>query len=209
MPSAHRFSIVAMMLVASGCTSSLNKPDAPDPGPPQPLVETVPYQEILTPVPVRIGLPAKIGIEQVVMLYRTFGSREWSSIALDRSGQYWHGAVDCLEVSTITGNLQFFLLGEDVSGRVVAANGSPAWPFVVPIVYRAPQGPAALTGEAPPLRCADPADCPPNFPGCEPYVPQRAACGSDEDCSDGDYCAWDGYCDAVVPVVAARLPGGT
>ena len=200
-------SIVVAALVA-GCSSSLSKPDVADPGPPQPLVETVPYQEILTPVPVRVGLPAKIGIEQVVMLYRTFGTREWSTVPLQRNGQFWHGAVDCLEVSTITGDLQFFLVGEDERGRVVAANGSPAWPFVVPIVYRAPHGPSALTGEAPPLRCADPADCPPRFPGCQPYVPQRAACGTNEDCGEGDYCAWDGYCDAVVPVIAAALPGG-
>ena len=207
MPNALTWSILVLVLVASGCSSRLNQAEAPDPGPPKPLVETVPYQEILTPVPVRVGLPAKIGIEQVVMLYRTFGTRDWSSRPLERHGQYWHGAVDCLEVSTITGDLQFFLVGEDANGRVVAANGSPAWPFVVPIVYRAPQGPTALTGEAPPLRCADPADCPPHFPGCKPYVPQRTPCATSDDCAEGDYCAWDGYCDAVVPIIAARLPG--
>jgi hypothetical protein len=207
MLSSHRFSFPAAVFVAFGCSSSLNKADAPDPGPRQPLVETVPYQEILTPVPVRVGLPAKVGINQVVMLYRTFGTREWSATPLQRSGQFWHGAVDCLEVSTITGDLQFFLVGEDASGRVVAANGSPAWPFVVPIVYRAPQGPSALAGEASPLRCDDPADCPPNFPGCRPLVPRRAPCSTNDDCGEGDYCAWDGYCDAVVPVMAARLPG--
>jgi hypothetical protein len=207
MLSTRASSILAAMLVASGCSSSLNEVDAPEQGPPKPVVETVPYQEILTPVPVRVGLPSKIGIDQVVMLYRTFGTREWTSRPLARSGHFWHGAVDCLEVSTITGDLQFFLVGEDADGRVVAANGSPAWPFVVPIVYRAPQGPTALTGEAPPLRCADPADCPPRFPGCRPLVPQRAPCASNDDCAGGDYCAWDGYCDAVVPVIAARLPG--
>jgi hypothetical protein len=202
----HRGSILAATLVAVGCTSTLKNSDVADPGPPQPVVETVPYQEILTPVPVRVGLPAKIGIEQVVMLYRTFGTREWSSVALQRAGQFWHGAVDCLEVSTITGNLQFFLVGEDATGRVVAANGSPAWPFVVPIVYRAPQGPSTLTGQAPPLRCADPADCPPGFPGCPHYIPRRAPCAVDADCANGDYCAWDGYCDAVVPIFSAQLP---
>jgi hypothetical protein len=207
MLNTHTGSIALAMLVAFGCTSSLKKPDIVDPGPPQPLVETVPYQEILTPVPVRVGLPATVGIEQVLMLYRTFGTREWRSVPLERSGQFWQGAVDCLEVSTITGDLQFFLVGEDVESRVIAANGSPAWPFVVPIVYRAPDGPSALVGQAAPLRCSDPADCPPRFPGCTPFVPSRAPCGADADCGEGDYCAWDGYCDSVVPVFSAQLPG--
>lgn len=196
----------ALVVCIVGCSSSASAPKVAGAVPPQPVVETVAYQEILTPVPVRVGLPPSIGIDHMVMLYRTFGTREWTSVELERNGYYWHGAVDCLEVSTITGDLQFFLLGQNAAGQVVAANGSPAWPFVVPIVYRAPDGPTALVGEQAPLRCSDPADCPPGFPGCKEYAPRRPACRSDAECAEGDYCAWDGYCDAVVPVIAMSPP---
>ena len=197
----------SLAMCVAGCSATGNAPKVPGPAPSQPQVETVAYQEILTPVPVRVGLPESIaGIEHLVMLYRTFGTREWTSIELARNGYFWHGAVDCLEVSTITGDLQFFLVGQNANGQVVAANGSPAWPFVVPIVYRAPAGPTALTGEQPPTRCADPADCPPGFPGCKHYEPRRPPCRGDADCAEGDYCAWDGYCDAVVPVISMAPP---
>jgi hypothetical protein len=195
-----------LLAIGAGCSASNSSPKVVGAGPPQPVVETVAYQEILTPVPVRVGLPASVGIEHLVMLYRTFGTREWTSTQLARTGHFWHGAVDCLEVSTITGDLQFFQVGQNEQGQVVAANGSPAWPFVVPIVYKAPDGPSALVGEKPPPRCPDPADCPPGFPGCKEYAPRRPACSQDADCAEGDYCAWDGYCDAVVPVIAMSPP---
>jgi hypothetical protein len=173
-----------------------------DPGPPQPIVETVPYQEILTPVPVRARIPARLGVENVLMYYRTFGTREWSTLPLGRYGQTWQGVVDCLEVSTITGPLQFFMHWRDGAGGLVADAGSPHSPFRVDVVYRSPYGPTALAGEPPPWRCADPADCPPGLSGCPLSVPKRPACRTDDDCGSEDYCAWDGYCDAVTPVFA-------
>jgi hypothetical protein len=67
---------------------------------------------------------------------------------------------------------------------------------VATIVGNLPGGGQALAGQAPPLRCHDPADCPPDFPGCPAYVVARPACDVDRDCPRGLRCAWDGYCDA-------------
>src|SRR5262245_9952184 len=104
-----RSRLIALGIGVVGCSAPTSSPKVLGPAPSQRMVETVAYQEILTPVPVRVGLPASIaGIDRLLMLYRTFGTREWTSIELARSGYYWQGAVDCLEVSTITGDLQFF-----------------------------------------------------------------------------------------------------
>jgi len=172
-------------------------------GPENPALETVPYQQILTPVPVRVSLPVRLGVEHVTLFYRTFGAREWGGLELARYGQTWAGAVNCLEVSTITGNLQFFLHGYDLSGKLVASSGAPGTPHVVAIVHRLPQGPIGLSGDPPLMACPDPADCPPGFPGCPHYVQRRPPCYSNDDCADGDYCAWDGYCDSVTPEFAS------
>lgn len=195
---------LALLLALTAAACAAAPPGPVDPGPPQPIVETVPYQEILTPVPVRARIPARLGVDNVLLYYRTFGTRVWTLLELGRSGQTWQGTIDCLEVSTITGPLQFFLQWRDREDRLVAATGSPSYPYRVDVVYRSAQGPTALAGEPPPWRCADPADCPPGLAGCPQYVPRRPACRSDEDCGSDDYCAWDGYCDAVTPELAAR-----
>jgi hypothetical protein len=183
---------------------------AVDPGPPQPTIETVPYQEILSPVPVRVRFPTRLGVDHVILYYRTFGERTWNALRLMRSGQTWYGAIGCLEVSTITGYLQFFLHGQDPNGNVVVATGTPSGPHVVQIASRLESGPTGLPGDPPTWRCVDPADCPPGFAGCPSYVPRRPECWTNADCPQGDYCAWDGYCDSVTPIfavpVAAQAP---
>jgi hypothetical protein len=78
---------------------------------------------------------------------------------------------------------------------------------VATIVGALPDGPQSLAGEAPLLRCHDPADCPPDFPGCPAYALVRPPCESDGDCGGGS-CAWDGFCDdyGAGDVTAAEDP---
>ena len=205
---AGRGCLGALPLIAlalQGCAPTSQQAVVTDPGPAQPALETVPYQEILAPVPIRVRFPVRYGVEDVILYYRTFGERTWNALKLLRSGQTWHGAIGCLEVSTITGYLQFFLQGQDPGGHVVVATGTPSWPHVVQIASRLAYGPTSLPGDPPTWRCVDPADCPPGFPGCPSYVPRRPACESNADCANGDYCAWDGYCDSVTPVFAVPV----
>lgn len=176
-----------------------------DPGPVSLVVQTVPYQEILTPVPVRMAVPARLDVDRVVLYYRGFGSPRWAASELSRDGANWEGMVDCLEVSTVTGELHFFLHGRDRQGRIVVASGSPERPYSVPIVEHAATGPATIEGAPPLWRCTDPADCPPDFPGC-PYQPwRRPPCGNDGSCAEGWYCQWDGYCDPSEPALSAKV----
>jgi hypothetical protein len=56
------------------------------------------------------------------------------------------------------------------------------------------------------MRCHDPADCPPDFPGCPAYAVVRPRCATDEECPGAARCAWDGYCDAAPAPAGAPEP---
>lgn len=165
-----------------------------DPGPAAPVVEYVTQQEILTPLPLRVRLPASSNAEHVVVLYRTWGSRGWTRMELARAGQTWSGEVSCRQVSTVTGDTRYFFVALDSEGELVGGSGSPDWPHVATIVGSLPGGARSLPEGSMPLRCHDPSDCPPDFPGCPAYAFNRRACRSDRDCKENDLCAWDGYC---------------
>ena len=178
-----------------------------DAGPATPTIEYVTEQEILTPLPLRVRLPASYGAEHVIVLYRTWGSRGWAQLELARDGQTWTGEVSCRQVSTVTGDTRYFFVALDAEGELVGGSGSPDWPHVATIVGSLPGGARSLPEGSVPLRCHDPADCPPDFPGCPAYAFVRKACRFDRDCSDGGRCAWDGYCGPATDVIAPV--GGT
>ena len=167
-----------------------------DRGPSAPVVEYLTRQEILTALPLRVRLPARYGADRVLVFVLTWGSRDWNVVELDRAGQTWSGEVSCRAVSTVTGDTSYFFLALDAQGEPVVGSGSPEWPHVATIVGSLPEGPGALPGDGAPLRCHDPADCPPDFPGCPAYAFVRPRCADDGDCDNGGSCAWDGYCDA-------------
>lgn len=183
---------VASAMLATSCTST-PAPIVADPGPPVPVVEHVQVQEILTPLPLRVRLPARYGAEHVLVFVLMWGTHEWKVMELDREGQAWSGEVSCRDVSTVTGDTRYFFLALDSAGQPVVSSGSSEWPHVATIVRNLPGGAQSLPGEFRPLRCHDPADCPPDFPGCPAYAVARPACTSHSQCSSGA-CEWDGYC---------------
>jgi hypothetical protein len=182
-------SVYFALLFVVACTPATTPADR---GPPAPVVEVVTKQEILTPLPMRVQLPVHYGAERVVALFHTWGSRDWGMVELARYGQTWSGEVSCREVSTVTGDTRYFFLALDQNGTVVADSGKD-WPYVATIVGKLRHGPRGLPGSEAPARCHDPADCPPDFPGCPHYAWLRTACRSDDDCS-GTRCDWDNYC---------------
>jgi hypothetical protein len=184
------FSALAAAVVVSACAHSPKEA-----GPPSPVVEFVTRQETLTPLPLRVRLPAKLNADRVLVFFHTWGSRRWGLVELARYGQTWSGEVSCREVSTVTGDTKYFFLALDNDGEPVIGSGSPDWPHVATIVGELPDGAQALPGSSAPVRCHDPADCPPDFPGCPAYAFVRHACSGDKDCEkDNVRCAWDGYC---------------
>jgi hypothetical protein len=198
-----------LLLAASLLTPACAAPAATvaDRGPALPVVEYVTRQEVLTPLPLRVRLPDHYGAERVLVFVHLWGVRDWTTLELARAGQTWSGEVSCRSVSTITGDTRYFFMALDKQGQVVVGSGSPGWPYVATIVGKLADGPQALPGDAAPLRCHDPADCPPDFPGCPAYAILRPRCGAGRSCPDGGVCAWDGYCDGA-PVSPAESTEG-
>jgi hypothetical protein len=195
----HRQVTSALALCMTLAACQLAPPPLPvGPEPAQPMVEYVSEQEILTPLPLRVRLPARYEVDRVLVLFRTWGSLHWSSTELSRAGQTWTGEVSCREVSTVTGETQYYFLAVDARGQPVIGSGSPEWPHVATVVTKLQDGPHALAGMPRPERCYDIADCPPDFVGCPAYAWKRPACREDADCPGTAQCGWDGYCASEV-----------
>src|ERR1700733_12763717 len=131
----------ALALSTAAC---VHGPTLPDPGPPAPVVEYVTQQEILTPLPLRVSLPAHYRAERVLVFFHTWGSRDWSTMELARAGQTWSGEVSCREVSPVTGAPLYFFLAPDPDGEAVVGSGSPEWPHVATVVHSLPDGPQSI-----------------------------------------------------------------
>ena len=121
-------------------------PVSTDPGPNVPVIEHVRTQEVLTPLPLRVSLPRKMGAEHVVVLFKPWGVRGWKQVELPRRSdtQTWSGEVSCREVSTVTGDTKYFFLALDDNGEVVGGSGSPDWPHLATIVGKMEEGAQSL-----------------------------------------------------------------
>lgn len=147
-------------------------------------------QGILTPVPLELELPPDLPARRVLVHYRIHGSPGWTTLELLRYGPRWVGAIPCLEVSTITGDIRYYVRVHDADGAVIAYSGSRHRPYRVTIRHLEP---ASTEGAAP--RCPDPADCPPGLLGCPSATIERIPCRSDGDCEGELSCSWEGFCE--------------
>jgi hypothetical protein len=92
-------------------------------------------------------------------------------------------------VSTITGDISYYIRVHAADGAVIAYSGSRHQPYRVKIV-REQRADAELA------RCPDPADCPPGLLGCPSEKVESIPCRSDADCEGALTCGWNGYCEA-------------
>jgi hypothetical protein len=148
-------------------------------------------QGILTPVPITVDLPADLEAARVLVHFKVHGSKDWTTLELYReAGQRFRGAIPCLEVSTITGDLRYYVRVHDAAGEVIAYRGSRSEPFVVRVIHESERPTLASAA-----RCPDPADCPRGLPGCPSDVVERIPCRTDADCEGELTCSWDGHCE--------------
>jgi hypothetical protein len=159
-----------------------------------PSLERRAEQGILRPVPISAELPGDLNLRarRVLLHYRMWGEPDWTTLQLRSQGARYEGAIPCLEVSTVTGDLRYYIRVHDSEGRVIASAGSRAKPYIVTVKNDW----ALSSGAQRIVRCPDPADCPAGLPGC-PSEKVEIACETDKDCEGGLTCSWRGICEHV------------
>lgn len=201
MKPARLFGLAPLALVCLA-TAGRAEPKAPVTLAPEPqnlhipVLERSAEQGILRPVPLSVELPIDLAVRarRVLVHYRLWGNPDFTTIELRRNGAKHEGAIPCLEVSTVTGDLRYYVRVHDSDGRVIATAASLARPFIVAIKHD-----TALEseGKAAPraAKCPDPADCPRGLPGCPSEEVMKIKCSSDADCVNGMICGFQGYCE--------------
>jgi hypothetical protein len=151
---------------------------------------------ILRPLPLDVELPPDVDAKaaRVLVHYRLWGDPDWSAIELRRVVGRHHGAIPCLEVGTITGDLKYYVRVHDVGGRVIATGASRALPYRVSIRHETTLGAEAAKA----AKCPEPADCPRGLLGCPSERVLAVQCARDLDCEDGSTCGFEGVCEKVV-----------
>jgi hypothetical protein len=148
-------------------------------------------QGILTPIPIQITIPDRIAAYRVLAHYKIRGVPYWTTLELVPFEGGWRGAIPCLEVSTITGDVAYYIRVHDHEGNVVAYSGTRHTPYRVLIVHDSARTEATLERPS----CPDPADCPRGLLGCPSEIVEKIPCGSDTDCEGEASCSWDGFCE--------------
>ncbi len=151
-------------------------------------------QQVETRRPIPIECRSGEDPAQIEVRYKGFGSSSWHSVMLRKSGDGYRGEIPC-DATRISGDLLWYARAKDSEGDVVDNFGTKNEPASFEIVTATSEPPPAFPGEEPPARCADTADCPPDFPGCGNDEPAGAVCDTDSDCATGS-CV-DGVCEAA------------
>lgn len=144
-------------------------PGTPAPAPGQgDLVHTPPAEQaILHPVPLYAELPQGTTAARVVLNYKVFGTTDWKTLAMKPAGTGYGALVPCADVGSLTGTLRYFIQAFDADSNPVSWSGTRDKPNSVAIKMEIQGEAPHLPGQAPPPRCEDVGDCPPEFPGCK------------------------------------------
>ncbi len=173
------------------------------------FIHTPPAAQLVnTPMPLYVEYDGDDEVGRVLAKYKGFGMGEWKSVELKPMGEGFAATIPCKDV--LEGPLVYFVTGFDKDNTPVANAGDKQKPFIVRVRKEVPMADRAhFPGAEPPAQCAEPTDCPPNFPGCKAAAPADDLGEIGDECDAGDECR-SGVCAKGVCAVAstAKSSGG-
>jgi hypothetical protein len=157
-------------------------------------------QQVHTPLPLYVEVPADLGATKVTVRYKPAGGIEWKTAPMLKMGDGYGVEIPCVDIGGREGELQYFIQAHDASGDLVASSGRSATPHIVAIVKKLTGEPLHFPSQPPPQACkpgseqaetpstttTEAGDCPPGFPGCHTEGP--ASCESKADCMAAEEC---------------------
>jgi hypothetical protein len=181
----------------SGATAAAAAPT------PSGLVCTPAGGNVQTRRPIPVACRGDSEATSMTLRYREFGSDEWISVTLSKSGEYFQGEIPCDATRTV-GPFSYFVVATDASGAPVTTLGNKGEPVVVQLGNDVSDAPPAFPGQAPPERCAAEEICPPDFPGCGGAAQAAArgekslgaSCEASSECESGLLCV-KGSCESA------------
>jgi hypothetical protein len=120
--------------------------------------------EVETRRPIPVECVTDEEAASVELRYKPFGG-EWKTVKMTKKGEAFRGEIPCGDTKT-AGDMKVYARAKDAAGETTDNWGSKNKPINYTMGETVTGEPPAYAGEAAPARCADSAECPPDFPGC-------------------------------------------
>jgi hypothetical protein len=155
--------------------------------------------EIQTRRPVPVECKSDEEAASVELRYKPFGG-EWKTVKMTKKGDVFRGEIPCTDTKS-AGDLKVYARAKDAAGETIDNWGSKNKPINYTMGESVTGEPPAYTGEKAPERCADSAECPPDFPGCgggpkRGDVDWGGKCENSTECKTGLLCE-GGVCETA------------
>ncbi len=155
--------------------------------------------EIQTRRPIPVECLSDEEAAAVELRYKPFGG-EWKTVKMTKVGDGFRGEVPCSDTKS-AGDLKIYARAKDAAGETIDNWGSKNKPINYTLGETVTGEPPSFDGEPAPARCADSAECPPDFPGCGEKnsrgdVDWGGPCDNSTQCKSGLLCA-AGVCETA------------
>jgi hypothetical protein len=153
--------------------------------------------ETRRPIPVECSTDEEAA--SVELRYKPFGG-DWKTVKMTKKDNAFRGEIPCFDTKT-AGDLKVYARAKDAAGETIDNWGSKNKPTNYTMGEAVTGEPPAFAGETAPARCADSAECPPDFPGCGTQstrgdVDWGGKCENSTECKSGLLCE-GGVCETA------------
>jgi hypothetical protein len=156
--------------------------------------------EIETRRPIPVECKSDEEAATVELRYKTPGGGDWKTVKMTKSGDGFRAEIPCSDTKS-AGDLKVYARAKDAAGETIDNWGSKSRPVNYTMGESVTGEPPAYPGESAPARCADSAECPPDFPGCGEQssrgnVDWGGKCENSTECKQGLLCE-GGVCETA------------